>query len=157
MGYIFNKLHELGKRFPFVIFTYVIRLGVNDAVPVEHEFFLRIPHCFPLLEHFDARNIQAQLNKFNDLDQSSSHETYPRLISLNLTCVHIDYVEQLLNGRKTHLPHLTELIADYDHLTIITEHFTSNATRSNCTQVKQLIIDRILAHSKNSTVIILCY
>ena len=148
LPYIFNEFHYLNNRFPLIIFPHVTRLEAYDTVPFEHEFFLRIAHYFPLLEHLTVFNKGPQLKKSNDSNELSSHATYPRLISLNLPCGHIDYVEQLLYGTKTYLPRLTELKVDYDQLNIVTEYFTKDATRSNCAQVEQLIIEGVFAHSK---------
>ena len=149
LPYIFNEFNHLSNRFPLIIFTHVTRLGMHDTVPFEHEFFLRIAHCFPRLERLSVVNRGPQLNKPNDSNQLCSNATYPHLISLDLTGGHIDYVEQFLNGTKTHLPRLTELKVDYDPLIIVTDHFSRDTTRSNCGQVKQLITNRILALSKD--------
>ena len=144
LPFVFDEFHQLGNTFPLITFTYVTRLKVHDTVPFEHEFFLRIAHCFPLLEHLSIFNVGPQLKKSNDSNQLSSRAKYPHLISLDLKCGHIDYVEQFLNGTKTHLSCLTELKVDYDQLIIITKHFTRDTTRSNCAQAKQLIINRTL-------------
>ena len=90
-----------------IIFTHVTRLGMYDTVTFEHEFFLRIAHCFPRLERLSVINWGPQLNKSNHSNQLCSNATYPHLISLNLTSGHMDDVEQFLNGTKTHLPRLT--------------------------------------------------
>jgi hypothetical protein len=67
--------------------------------------------------------------------------------------VHIDYVEQFLNETKTHLPRLTKLTVNYNHLTIVTENFTRDTTRLNCITVKELYVgEAIVEHSKDSYV-----
>ena len=91
------------------------------------------------------------LNKLNSNDnQLYSIVEYPYLISLHLESVHIDYVEQFLNETKTHLPRLTKLTVNYDHLTIVTENFTRDTTRLNCIKVKELNYhERTIVHSKD--------
>jgi len=90
-----------------------------------------------------------QTNGTND-NQLYSIVKYPYLISLHLVDVHIDYVDQLLNERKTHLPRLTELTIDYDHLTIVTDNFTRDTTRLNCIKVKELnFYKKRVQHSKD--------
>jgi len=144
---------QIGLKFPCVIFAHVISLRVYDLVPFEHEFFLRITRSFPLLKDLHVSNSESQLHISSNLssndNQMHSIVEYPYLISLDLSDVHIDYVEQFLNETKTHLPRLTELIVNYNQLTIVIENFTRNATRLNCAKVKQLVIVKALAHSKD--------
>ncbi|CAF4940168.1 unnamed protein product [Rotaria sp. Silwood2] len=82
-------------------------------------------------------------------NQLCSIVEYPYLILVRLGRSHIDYYEQFLNDTKTHLPRLTALTVNYDQLTIVTENFTRDATRLNCANVKELIIQRTLVHSKD--------
>ncbi|CAF3777771.1 unnamed protein product [Rotaria socialis] len=77
---------------------------------------------------------QSQISNDNRLN---SIVEYPYLISLYLGKSHIDYMEQFLNETKTHLTRLTELIVDYDQLTVVTDSFTRDATRLNCANVKK--------------------
>jgi hypothetical protein len=59
---------------------------------------------------------------------------------LNIGFVHPDYIDQFLNDKKAHVPHLTKLAVNYDDLTIVTKNFTNDRTRFNCMNVKQLNI-----------------
>ncbi|CAF3001057.1 unnamed protein product [Rotaria sp. Silwood2] len=153
LPFAFDDLQHIGNIFPPIVFTHVIHLGVYDLVPFEHEFFLRIAHCFPLLKELVVMNFESQSHISNNLNsndnQMHSIAEYHHLTSLSVRYCHIDYVEQFLNETKTHLPRLTELIVDYNQLTIVTENFTRNTTRLNCAKVKQLIIIKALAHSKD--------
>jgi hypothetical protein len=40
-------------------------------------------------------------------------------------------------------------MVDYNELKIVTKNFTRDKTRRNCAKVKQLIIDKIIVHSKD--------
>jgi len=152
LPFMFDRF-EIGITFPCIIFAHVIQLAVYDEVPFEHEFFLRITRSFPLLKVLHVSNSTSQLhvpsNQSSNDNQMHSIVEYPYLISLRLSCVHINYVEQFLNETETHLPRLTELIVDDNQLTIVTENFTRNGTRFNCAKVKQLMTRKPLAHSKD--------
>jgi hypothetical protein len=153
LPFMFDRFESIGITFPNIIFTHVKHLGVDDLVPFEHEFFLRIAHSFPLIKILNVMNCESQLHISNNLssDDNPMHSivTYPHLTSLSVRYCHIDYVDQFLNETKTHLPRLTELIVNYNQLTIVTENFTRNATRINCAKVKRLIIVTSLPHSKD--------
>ena len=53
------------------------------------------------------------------------------------------------NKRHIHLPRLTELKVDYDHLTTVTTNFTRDATRRNCAKVKWLIVEKLTNFPKD--------
>jgi hypothetical protein len=148
LPFAFDDLRYIGNTFPPIVFTHVIHLGVSDSVPFEHEFFHRIAHYFPLLKHLDVMNFESQSHISND-NQMYSIAEYHYLTSLSVRYCHMDYVEQFLNETKTHLPRLTDLTVDYNQLTIVTDNFTRNTTRLNCAKVKELIIVKTLAHSKD--------
>jgi hypothetical protein len=46
-----------------------------------------------------------------------------------------------VNESKRHLSCLTELVVRFDALKNVTENFTGDATRRNCTKVKRLIVE----------------
>ncbi|CAF0941836.1 unnamed protein product [Rotaria sp. Silwood1] len=142
LPFMFEDLYNIGNTFPNVIFSHVRRLSVIDIVPFNHEFFNRIACSFPLLKDLGVVNFNPQ-SSISDERNSNDNQLYlivklNYLISLYLVDVHIDYVDQFLNERKTHLPRLTELTIDYDHLTIVTDNFTRDTTRLNCINVKEL-------------------
>jgi len=74
---------------------------------------------------------------------------YRHLISLDIEGVNSYYVEHFLNGTKTHLPRLTELIISYENLKMVTENFTRDEMRRNCARVKRLIAERPIVYSKD--------
>ncbi|CAF4620905.1 unnamed protein product, partial [Rotaria sp. Silwood2] len=153
LPFMFDYLRNIGNTFPPIVFNHVVSLTVYDTVPFEHEFFIRIARSFPILKELSVINFQSQLHISNGLNfhdnQLHSIVEYPHLISLILTAVHINYVEQFLNETNTHLSRLTNLAIDYDQLTIVTENFTRDITRLNCAKVKQLTIEESRVHSKD--------
>ncbi|CAF1244678.1 unnamed protein product [Rotaria sordida] len=153
LPFMFDYLEYIGNKFPPIDFSHVVSLGVYDSVPFEHEFFIRIGRFFPFLKELRVINFESQSHISSELNfhdnQLHSIVEYSHLISLILMTVHIDYVEQFLNDRKTHLPRLTTLTVDYDQLTIVTENFTRDITRLNCTKIKELTIEESREHSKD--------
>jgi hypothetical protein len=150
LPFVFENLRFIGSTFPSIISSHVRRLSVHDDVPLKHEFFIRIAWSFPLLKELCVININPQ-SSISDERNSNGNELYSivklnYLNSLHLADVHIDYVEQFLNETNTHMPYLTELIVNYDHLTIVTENFTRYTTRRNCFQVKKLNIGETRTH-----------
>ena len=145
-------LNRIGNTFPAIIFNYVRRLQLQDSVPFEHEFFIRIAWSFPFLEQLSISNLKSQSStskKFYCDNQLYEIVKYPHLISLDLYCAHDDYVEQFLNSTKTHLSRLTKLTVHYNQLEFVTENFTRNTTRLNCINVNELNIFEIKVHSKD--------
>ncbi|CAM4832018.1 unnamed protein product [Rotaria magnacalcarata] len=152
LPFAFDYLGYIGNIFPPIDFSRVKELDVHDKIPFEHEYFIRIARFFPLLKELSVINFESQSQTRDNLvsnnDELYPTVEYPNLISLSFQCSHVDYVEQFLNERKTHLPHLTKLMVDYKKLRIVTKNFTRNATRRNCAQVKQLTIDKTIVHTK---------
>ena len=136
LPFAFDYLAYIGNTFPPMDFSRVRELEVHDKIAFKHEFFLRIARFFPLLKKLSVINFKSQ-SQMRDNSVSNNNELYsiveyPNLISLCLRSSHIDYVEQFLNETKTHLPHLTKLVVDYDELRFVTKNFTRDATRRNC-------------------------
>lgn len=148
-----DYLSSVGNKFPSIIFRHVTTLSLFETVPFEHDFFLRIARYFPSVKELNVFNRISQSHSSDDFNSNGNQAypivEYPHLISLVLTGCHIDYIEQFLNNTKTHLPRLTQLNIDYHKLRIVTEDFTKDATRFNCAQVKQLIIDDTSVLLKN--------
>ncbi|CAF3252863.1 unnamed protein product [Rotaria socialis] len=150
---VFDTLHSIGNTFPSIVFSYVTFLLVHDDVPFKHEFFLQVAKFFPSLKRLNVLNIKSESQISDNIastdNQLSSIVEYPHLISLHLGLSHTDYYEQFLNNTRTHLPRLTQLKVNYKRLTFVTENFTRDATRLNCTNVKRLLIREQLVHSKD--------
>jgi len=143
LPFMFDYLPYIGNKFPNIIFNHVIQLEVDDRIPFEHEFFMRISLSFPslkllhVLNYTPQRSISSKLNS-NDNQLYSIIIEFPYLTSLNLEFAHYDYVDQFLNDKKTRLHCLTKLAVDYDNLITVTKEFTNERTRLNCMKVKQL-------------------
>ncbi|CAF4135444.1 unnamed protein product [Rotaria sordida] len=143
LPFMFDYLAYIDNTFPNIIFNHVIRLVIEDEISLEHEFFMRIVRSFPLLKILHVINLMPQSPISNELD-SNDNELYstiikfPYLTTLNLQYAHRDYIEQFLNDKKTHLPHLTKLTVGYYELKTATRNFTNDRTRLNCMKVKQL-------------------
>ncbi|CAF3138493.1 unnamed protein product [Rotaria sp. Silwood2] len=143
LPFVFDHLHDIGNIFPDVVFKYVTYLLLQDVVPFNHEFFLRIARSFPFLDHLRIINLESQslcnINSLSSNDsQSYSIVKYPHLTTLNVRNGNIDYVEEFLNETKAFVPCLTRLIIKYNDLKIVTKNFTSEETRRNCSTIKKL-------------------
>jgi hypothetical protein len=148
----FDTLYFIDNTFPNIIFNYVTTLYVDDSDPFEHEFFLRIAKAFPLLKTFTVINITPQSHnekKSSDDIQSYQIVEYPHLTLLDIERTDITYIEQFLNESITYLPCLAKLFVRYERLRIITKDFTNDATRRNCTNVKQLFIEEQIVGSRD--------
>ena len=148
----FARLMFIGNVFPNIIFNNVIELWIRDELPFKHEFFLRIAQAFPLLKSFYicyCSSLSCNTKKSSDNAQSHRIVEYPHLISLDISGINIDCVEQFLNETKTFLPRLAGLTVGYEELRIVTEDFTREATRRNCANITQLITRRQIAGSKD--------
>ncbi len=153
LPFAFDRLEDIGNIFPDTVFNYVTYLLVQDVVPFNHEFFIRVARAFPLLNNFRVINIESQsacdLNISSDGSQSYSIAEYPYLTSLDLRITAADYVEQFLNERKTYVPCLTELTICYDVLRSVTNNFTREETRRNCAKVNRLNMMGTFVHLKD--------
>ena len=129
--------------------TGVTYLLVQNVVPFNHEFFLRVARALPLLKTFRIFNYESQ--SLCNINSSESYETakYPYLTYLDMLGANINYLEQFLNERKTCVPHLTKLKVVYNNLRIVTNNFTREETRCNCAKIKELLMLIPLVYSKD--------
>ncbi|CAF4111412.1 unnamed protein product, partial [Adineta steineri] len=134
LPFAFDRLQYLTNNLPNVLFDRVCYLSILDILSFEHEFFTRLSQAFPLLKHLTVINLTAQQNN----DQSYSIIEFKNLNYLNVMAADISYLEQFLLNTRTYLPSLTELHTNYGHLKNVTEDFTRDATRFNCTKIKKL-------------------
>ncbi|CAF4623571.1 unnamed protein product [Rotaria sp. Silwood2] len=140
LPYQFQYFLHLNNSFQGDMFDTVRSLTMTDGRPFEHDLFILISKCFPLLQQLYVINYQPQINK----QHSSVLITFPHLILLNLVEAHVDYGEQLLCDKNTHLPSLLDLCIEYKSLTIITNNFTNNRIRRNCAKIKKLYVEKFL-------------
>jgi hypothetical protein len=148
LPFTFDRLEKIANKFLPIIFNNVTYLKVYDVIPFKHEFFHRIVQAFPSLKSFCIMNYMPQPQTVEktpcDNHQLYSIVEYPHVTSLDIKCVHIDYIEQFLFETKAYLPCLIELKVNYDQLRIVTENFTREITRRNCSKIKRLIIEDTL-------------
>jgi len=82
LSFEFVKLISIGNIFPNIIFNNVTELWVQDMVPFEHEFFLRIAQAFPLLKSFYVSDCTPL--SYNAKKSSDNIESLNIFISLHL-------------------------------------------------------------------------
>ena len=147
----FVKLMLIGSELPDIKFDCVTELSIEEVVPFQNKFFVRISKCFPMLKHFSVSNSSSILSNQTTADENISRDSiieYPHLISFDLfrTCTQI--IDQFLNENKTHLPRLGHLTIQYEDLRNVTQDFTREATRYNCANVTKLTTYREMVGSK---------
>ncbi|CAF4100218.1 unnamed protein product [Rotaria magnacalcarata] len=85
----------------------------------------------------------------NNQHRSSTLLRFNHLFKLNLINANKDYVKQFLSQRKTSLPCLTNLKIRYSTLASVTNDFTNDETRLNCTKIKSLYAFDVTIRSQN--------
>ncbi|CAF1244156.1 unnamed protein product [Adineta steineri] len=145
LPFTFDYLQCLTNNLPNVLFDRVYYLSIFDKLSFEHEFFIRLSHAFPSLKRLTVMNTTAPQNN----NQSYSLIEFKNLNYLNVMNSDISYTEQFLLDTRTNLPSLTELDANYGHLKTVTEDFTRDATRLNCSKIKKLYTEGTLMYSND--------
>jgi hypothetical protein len=117
--------------------------------------------AFPLLDRIVIFNQLPQIYKRsyqpNKNDQISLVAEFANLTQLYLRHQHIDYVEQFLLATNTHLPRLTHLKINYEHLQIVTENFTRDIMHLNCGKLNHFEFERIIVPCKDFCQYFPCY
>ena len=134
LPYQFQYFLHLNNSFQGDMFDTVQCLTMIDGCPFEHNLFKLISQCFPILKELNVVNCKRQKKK----QYSSILIIFPHLILLNLVKAHVDYAEQLLCDKNTHLPALLDLCIEYKSLAMITNNFTNDAICRNCAKIKKL-------------------
>ncbi|CAF3315032.1 unnamed protein product [Rotaria socialis] len=129
---------NLTNNCPDGLFNTVQQIELFDERLFEHEFFIKISQSFPFLKELTIINSEQQ--KSNNENRKYSIINYYHLTKLHLVHVHDDYAEQFLLDTKTYLSNYIQLSIHYDQLQRVTEYFTRNTTRYNCSKVKQLYL-----------------
>ncbi|CAF1375581.1 unnamed protein product [Rotaria sordida] len=119
------------------LFKHVYKISLVDELPFEHEFFLQITKSFPFVSELRIHNQEPQKNN----KQQYSIIEYPHLTKLAIVQSHENYLEQFLNNSKMYLSNNIYLFVDYNSLQRVTDNFTSDTTRMNCTKIKCLNIN----------------
>ncbi len=134
--YTWTFYHNITNDFPGGLFKCVRRISLRDERPFEHDFFLRIAQSFPFIKKLSLHNYEPQTN--NHLQWSIIK--YHHLIEIDLVRTHEDYLEEFLNNTKMCLLNNVHLRVCYDSLKKVTDDFTRDATRINCSKIICLIL-----------------
>ena len=84
-------------------------------------------------------------------NQITSIVEFRHLTSLTIHFRRVIYAEQFLFDTNTHLPNLIDLTISYENLATVTQHFTRDSTRRNCSEVQTVsfTISTITVHPKD--------
>ncbi len=134
--YTWSYYFNITNNFRGGLFKSVRKISLHDERPFEHEFFLQIAQSFPFVEQLNLDNLQPQQNN----NQQWSIIEYSYLTELNLAYAHKDYVEQFLIDTKMCLLDNVCLHVHYDSLQTVTDKFTRDTTRVNCSKIKHLFL-----------------
>jgi hypothetical protein len=146
LPYQFENSLRLNNSFQGGMFHTVRCLTMKDDISYfEHQLFKVISQDFPFLKKLVIKNVLPQQKK----QHSSSLIAFPHLILLNLFEAHVDYAEQFLVDKNTHLPCLPDLCIKFESLEMVTKNFIYDATRLTCAKLKKLHIDGLFVESKN--------
>ncbi|CAF3110081.1 unnamed protein product [Rotaria sp. Silwood2] len=130
--YSLTHYRRIANSFPGGFFKCVRQVSLSDECPFEHEFFLRIAQSFPCLKTLSVTDWKAQKHKHcrtrNGNDKRQSIIEYPHLANLDLLCVHVDYVTQFLDNKKTSIPNNLSVCVDYRSLRKATHNFTRDTS-----------------------------
>ncbi|CAF4757623.1 unnamed protein product [Rotaria sp. Silwood2] len=88
----------------------------------------------------EKRQNDKRSRKLHDNNQHLSIIEYSHLSQLDLSEAHDDYIEQFLVDTKTCLSNRFYLSVDYQVLKRVTQDFTRNTTRINCSKVRSLCL-----------------
>jgi hypothetical protein len=146
--YRLKHYDKITNNFPGGIFKYVREISLIDERPFEHEFFLQIAESFAFVKILTLTNDKPQKNKLysesKNYNQDFLISKYLHLTELYLDEVHDDYIEEFLLDSKTCLSNNIYLSVDYLPLERITQNFTRNTTRINCTKLICLCLHNII-------------
>ncbi|CAF2874331.1 unnamed protein product, partial [Rotaria sp. Silwood2] len=137
--YEWKCYNNITNNFPGGLFKCVYEVSLYDEHPFEHEFFLQIAQSFPFMKKLTITNREAQMNKGrreskND-DENLSIINYYHLTELRFFQAHEDYLEEFLLDTKTCLLNNVYLFVNRELLKKVTDNFTRDATRLNCSKI----------------------
>ncbi|CAF3862845.1 unnamed protein product, partial [Rotaria sp. Silwood1] len=151
-----KEYHKITNNFPAGIFKHVREISLFDEQPFEHKFLFQISQSFPFMKKLTLINEKSS-RKLHDNNEHLSIIEYPHLSQLDLSEAQDDYIEQFLVDMKTCLPNSFSIFAvDYQVPKRVTQHFTRNTTRINCSKVRSLcLIGKCLIseHMKNIMIV----
>ncbi|UJR09477.1 hypothetical protein I4U23_013715 [Adineta vaga] len=145
--------YKLANSFPGGLFKSVRHVFLYDENPFKFEFFIRFAEACPFLKTLVMENESPQnyeqWKKSNVDNQNLPIIKFPHLTLLDLFCTHNDYIEQFLDHTKTCLSNNIRLFVDYDSLQTVTDNFTRDTTRVNCSKVIELSVNHKLVTFKH--------
>jgi hypothetical protein len=127
--------HNISNNFSGGLFKSVREISSHDDHPFEHDFFYRIAQSFPFVQKITLHNFEGQTNNH----VQSSKIQFRHLIQIDLLNAHYDYIDEFSNDKKIFLFNDIHLHADYDSLEKVTNNFTRDETRMNCSKGYVLI------------------
>ncbi|UJR29663.1 hypothetical protein I4U23_017211 [Adineta vaga] len=145
LPYQFETYLLMINSFDDGVFDKVRSITMIDSYPFEHDLFKNTFQHFPFVRNITLINSKAQKNK----KHPSTLITFPHLEKLDITNAHIDYAEHFLSEKKIRLPCLLELHIAYETLIIVTNNFTNDLGRYNCSHVRHLITNELYVRSKD--------
>jgi hypothetical protein len=145
LPYQFDTYLLTNNSFQGDIFFTVRSMTILDLYPLEHQLFQKISHHFPFLRNLTFINYMRQNNK----QHSSTFVTFPYLEELDITRTNVDYVEQFLFEKNTRLPRLLKLHISYETLAMVTNNFTNDLVRLNCSQIRRLVTKELYVRPKD--------
>jgi hypothetical protein len=137
LPYDFEYFVIVDNSFEGGMFHKVRHLVMMYSYPFEHRLFKLISEDLPFLKYLRIHNDQPQKNK----QRSSTLIKFPHLTLLHLWLAHVDYAEEFLLKKNTHLPHLLNLYIGYESLATLTNNFTNDGTYFNFDKLKSLDIE----------------
>jgi len=145
-----ERIDTHSRKFPGGLFLTVRHLVAHDLYhPFEYDFFVRISQAFPLLNKLAIVNENKPEKKLTYQQICSIIEFY-HLMIVDLSRCDIDYVRQFLFDFNIRLPCLNTLHIKYIDLVIVTDNFTNNTARGNCSKLQHIMFDSLpMAYSEN--------
>jgi len=145
LPYQFETYLLMSNSFQGGVFDKVQSMIMIDSYSFEHDLFKKISQHFPFLRHLTLINSIEQKNK----QHSSTFITFPHLEQLDIMFACIDYAEEFLFQKNTRLPRLLELHIGYETLVMVTNNFTNDLARLNCSQIRHLVTNELYVRSKD--------
>jgi hypothetical protein len=135
--FVGTRLDFISNRFPLfdtrTTFSHVTTLLLYDDVqPFEHVFFDRLAQTLPHLRTLEILNVLEQRKQ---TQSTTVNITFPRLMTLLLHDIHIDYADGMLS--RCRLPCLVELVIRNEPLLAVISR-DQGQTRDNCSHVRIL-------------------
>ena len=125
------------NHFPGGYYPYVHIVSLYDEHPFEHEFLRQISLAFPLMSRLTLIN---DCKQSIDINQNFEILRYDHLIELDIGRCHDDYTEEFLLNTKTYLHNSISFYVDVESLARITQNFTRNEIRINCSKVNEIFL-----------------